>query len=178
MRRVLLSPRWLAGHVVVAACVLAFCWLGWWQWERAQQVGGSAQNLGYALQWPLFAAFALFAWTKTIRLELDRSSSASPEPARSEQAPPEQTPSRAEPADALSAGWRRERVSRPAEPSRTTPGRAGRGSSGLGGALPTGHADHALPAGPVRAMPVGPEDEELAAYNRYLAELDREDRRG
>lgn len=43
--------------------------LGWWQWSRWESNSGSFQNLGYALQWPLFAGFCIFAYRKFIRLE-------------------------------------------------------------------------------------------------------------
>nr|WP_246300596.1 hypothetical protein [Actinopolyspora biskrensis] len=49
------------------AAVVAAGWLGWWQWERAHEAGGSFQNLGYALQWPLFGGFALFLWYQVVR---------------------------------------------------------------------------------------------------------------
>jgi len=53
--------------VIVAACgCLA---LGWWQWTRFQSVSGSFQNLGYALQWPLFAWFCVYAYRKFVRYE-------------------------------------------------------------------------------------------------------------
>ena len=53
--------------VTVAACgCLA---LGWWQWTRFQQGGGDFQNLGYALQWPLFAGFCVYAYRKFVRYE-------------------------------------------------------------------------------------------------------------
>ena len=80
MRRLLLSPRWLAGHVAVVACFVGFLALGWWQWERAHAADGGAQNFGYALQWPLFAAFAVFGWWRVLRLELAKSAPAAPEP--------------------------------------------------------------------------------------------------
>jgi hypothetical protein len=71
VRRLLLSPRWLAGHLLVAILFAGCLWLGWWQWGRARS-GGGFQNLGYALQWPLFAAFFIFGWIRIIRLELSR----------------------------------------------------------------------------------------------------------
>ena len=43
--------------------------LGWWQWSRFQQAGGDVQNLGYALQWPLFAGFCVYAYYKFVRYE-------------------------------------------------------------------------------------------------------------
>lgn len=53
--------------VIIAACgCLA---LGWWQWTRFQSVSGSFQNLGYALQWPLFAWFCVYAYRKFVRYE-------------------------------------------------------------------------------------------------------------
>lgn len=43
--------------------------LGWWQWTRWESNSGSFQNLGYALQWPMFAAFCIYAYRKLIRYE-------------------------------------------------------------------------------------------------------------
>jgi DNA-binding transcriptional regulator of glucitol operon len=43
--------------------------LGWWQWTRFQSTSGSFQNLGYALQWPLFAGFCVYAYRKFVRYE-------------------------------------------------------------------------------------------------------------
>jgi DNA-binding transcriptional regulator of glucitol operon len=57
----------LIALVIVAACgCLA---LGWWQWTRFQSVSGTFQNLGYALQWPLFAWFCIYAYRKFVRYE-------------------------------------------------------------------------------------------------------------
>ncbi len=53
--------------VIVAACgCLA---LGYWQWERFESSSGTGQNLGYAFQWPLFAAFVVFAYRRFVQLE-------------------------------------------------------------------------------------------------------------
>lgn len=43
--------------------------LAWWQWTRFESNSGSFQNLGYALQWPLFAGFCVYAYYKFVRLE-------------------------------------------------------------------------------------------------------------
>lgn len=67
MRHVLLSPRWVLGHVLVLALFVACLWLGWWQWTRAESPTGTAQNFGYALQWPVFAGFGLFFWIRVVR---------------------------------------------------------------------------------------------------------------
>ncbi|OBK43066.1 hypothetical protein A5657_06295 [Mycobacterium kubicae] len=53
--------------MIIAACgCLA---LGWWQWTRFQSTSGSYQNLGYALQWPLFAWFCIYAYRNFVRYE-------------------------------------------------------------------------------------------------------------
>jgi DNA-binding transcriptional regulator of glucitol operon len=54
--------------VIVAACgCLA---LGWWQWTRFESNSGTFQNLGYALQWPFFAGFCVYAYRKFVRYEV------------------------------------------------------------------------------------------------------------
>lgn len=66
----------LIALVIVAACgCLA---LGWWQWTRFESTSGTFQNLGYALQWPMFAGFCVYAYRTFVRLE-----EAPPEPAAS-----------------------------------------------------------------------------------------------
>lgn len=57
----------LIALVIVAA--LGCLGLAWWQWERYESASGTGQNLGYALQWPLFAGFAVFAYFRYVRLE-------------------------------------------------------------------------------------------------------------
>jgi DNA-binding transcriptional regulator of glucitol operon len=52
--------------IVAAAGCLA---LAWWQWTRFESASGSFQNLGYALQWPLFAGFCVYAYYKFVRYE-------------------------------------------------------------------------------------------------------------
>src|SRR4051794_20970133 len=46
--------------------------LGLWQWHRAESPTGGLQNYAYAFQWPLFAAFTLVVWIKTLIEELRR----------------------------------------------------------------------------------------------------------
>ena len=50
--------------------------LGWWQWSRFESSSGTFQNLGYALQWPMFAGFCVYAYRKFLHYE-----DAPPEPA-------------------------------------------------------------------------------------------------
>ena len=62
-------PRRLAlilGVIVAASGCLA---LGWWQWTRFESNSGTFQNLGYAVQWPMFAGFCVYAYRKFIHYE-------------------------------------------------------------------------------------------------------------
>jgi DNA-binding transcriptional regulator of glucitol operon len=43
--------------------------LAWWQWTRYESTSGTFLNLGYALQWPMFAGFCVYAYFKFVRLE-------------------------------------------------------------------------------------------------------------
>ena len=61
---------------LVAVAALGCLALGWWQWTRFESAGGTAQNLGYALQWPLFAGFVVYAYRRFVQLE-----QAGPQPA-------------------------------------------------------------------------------------------------
>lgn len=68
-------PALIALVCVVALGCLA---LAWWQWERFESSSGTGQNLGYALQWPLFAGFAVFAYVRFVRLEREAEAPAQP----------------------------------------------------------------------------------------------------
>ncbi|MCX7445711.1 hypothetical protein OS125_10750 [Corynebacterium sp. P7003] len=50
--------------LLLAVAVLATLLLAWWQWTRFQSGSGSFQNLGYALQWPTFGIFFIYAYRK------------------------------------------------------------------------------------------------------------------
>ncbi|HVW81340.1 MAG TPA: transcriptional regulator [Mycobacteriales bacterium] len=78
MRRILLSPKWWLGHVLVLIAVLVMLRLGLWQWHRSQSGSGGIQNYAYAFQWPCFAVFAIVLWVKTIRLELHKEEGVEP----------------------------------------------------------------------------------------------------
>ena len=60
--------------------VVAFLWLGWWQLGRAR--AGNLLSFGYAIEWPVFAAFVIFVWTREIRLERHGGSPPPPKPTR------------------------------------------------------------------------------------------------
>jgi DNA-binding transcriptional regulator of glucitol operon len=64
--RRLLAPRWLAWHALTLVVTVVFLRLGLWQWQLAVRTG-SLQNMGYALQWPAFALFALAVWWRVSR---------------------------------------------------------------------------------------------------------------
>lgn len=116
--------------VLVAGFAVVCLRLGWWQWQRFQQPGGSAQNLGYTLQWPTFALFAFFMWWRLAKLEARR---------------------------------RAERATAPAEPDPRPE--------------PTAEPTRPAAARPANsADPADPEDE-LAAYNHYLAQLHAKEQR-
>ncbi len=56
---------------IVALCVLSLVvcvGLAWWQWQRFESGGGTWQNLGYVLQWPLFGLFPAFMFWRLRKL--------------------------------------------------------------------------------------------------------------
>ena len=113
-----LTPRWLGLHALLLVSLGVLGAIGAWQLDKARGAG-DWQNYGYAVQWWLFAGFAVFLWAKLVLDELD----------------PGRVESRREERD-------------------------------------QGHVVQ-----PQAAAPVEGEDDELAAYNRHLAELARRARR-
>nr|WP_228047044.1 hypothetical protein [Saccharopolyspora sp. HNM0983] len=65
-----MTTRWLLLHVLFLVATIATGFFTVWQWDRAHEAGGSFQNLGYALQWPLFGAFTIFLWIRMIRMDM------------------------------------------------------------------------------------------------------------
>lgn len=70
MARLVLSPRWIAWHLLTLGAMVSCVLLSMWQWHRAGSAMGSALNVGYGLQWPLFAVFFGFMWWRFLRLEI------------------------------------------------------------------------------------------------------------
>ncbi len=66
--RFLFAPRWLGWHAFTVAAVIGMLWLGDWQFHRAE--AGNALSWAYTFEWPIFAAFGLVFWAKTILDEL------------------------------------------------------------------------------------------------------------
>lgn len=62
-----------AWHIVLLiAAVITCCLLAYWQWQRYQSGTGTFQNLGYALQWPFFGAFFVYAYRTGLKMENDK----------------------------------------------------------------------------------------------------------
>ncbi|WP_039822885.1 hypothetical protein [Nocardia testacea] len=150
-RRTVHRPALVLLVVVLALVALA---LGWWQWERFSSASGTAQNLGYALQWPLFAGFALFAYFRFVRLE-------------TETAGTEASGAIAEPGTDTPAGT----PDTGSDPANTRTGLF-TGRRGTPAAAP-----REIPAGflPERPRAARDDDPVLAEYNSYLARLNAVD---
>ncbi|GAB3946885.1 hypothetical protein [Corynebacterium tapiri] len=70
-----------AWHIVfLAIAVASTIALAWWQWTRFQSGSGSFQNLGYALQWPLFGAFFVYAYRMGMKYEREAAEAAEDNP--------------------------------------------------------------------------------------------------
>ena len=130
MWRFVRARRWWVGHLLVGTFCVVFVLLGRWQWDRALLPTGGWQNLGYAVQWPMFAVALVAAWGRFLWLEQQRPR---------EQRPREQ-------------GRRREQHRR----------------------IPEAAPPPRLAYPPIRE---DDPDDELAAYNAYLARLAEQDRR-
>jgi DNA-binding transcriptional regulator of glucitol operon len=78
VRRLVLSPRWIVWHVLTLGAMAACGWLAAWQWQRAGSAMGSALNVGYGLQWPLFAVFFGVMWWRMLRMEAAKLDEAAP----------------------------------------------------------------------------------------------------
>ncbi|PXY30642.1 hypothetical protein [Prauserella flavalba] len=128
------TARRLAIVGVSVLSLIICCGLAWWQWERYSSAGGTFQNLGYVLQWPLFGLFPAFMF------------------------------------------WRIRRLNRQAREAEQHG--ASEGHTPSSGRVEWGRRPADVPAprpAARQAPPADDEDEELAAYNRYLAELNARD---
>jgi hypothetical protein len=59
-----ITPRWLAWHACAVLAAWGMLWLGDWQFHRAE--GGNALSWAYTFEWPIFTAFGVIFWAKTI----------------------------------------------------------------------------------------------------------------
>ena len=85
MQQLILSPRWILWHLLTLGAMVTCGWLAAWQWQRAGSAMGSALNVGYGLQWPVFAIFFGVMWWRLLRMEAAKLTTAAevetPEPA-------------------------------------------------------------------------------------------------
>lgn len=62
-----------AWHILLLiAAVITTLLLARWQWHRYQSGTGTFQNLGYALQWPFFGAFFVYAYRMGLKMENEK----------------------------------------------------------------------------------------------------------
>lgn len=115
--------------VLVGVGALVCLAMAWWQWDTYESSGGTAQNLGYALQWPAFAFALVWAYRRFVVFEKN----------------PDEARTSVDEITEIPAGILPER---PQVPS----------------------------ASSFAAAPTGEAEDSLREYNRYLSELDLEDR--
>jgi DNA-binding transcriptional regulator of glucitol operon len=70
VRQLILSPRWIFWHVLTLGAMATCGFLAAWQWQRAGSSMGSALNVGYGLQWPVFAVFFGYMWWRFLRMAI------------------------------------------------------------------------------------------------------------
>jgi DNA-binding transcriptional regulator of glucitol operon len=95
VRQLILSPRWILWHLLTLGAVATCLWLAAWQWQRAGSAMGSALNIGYGLQWPLFAVFFAIMWWRFLRMEIVQLRSTEPAEPRPEKSTRQPEPVRA-----------------------------------------------------------------------------------
>ena len=62
-----------AWHVILlVAAVAVSILLASWQWSRYTSGTGSLQNLGYALQWPMFGLFFVYIYRAGMKMENEK----------------------------------------------------------------------------------------------------------
>ncbi len=81
MLRLALSPKWMVWNVLTLGAMVTCGLLAAWQWSRAGSALGSALNVGYGLQWPVFAVFFGVMWWRMLRMEAARAAEERPDDA-------------------------------------------------------------------------------------------------
>jgi DNA-binding transcriptional regulator of glucitol operon len=79
--RLVVSPRWIMWHLLTLGAMVTCGFLAAWQWGRAGSALGSAVNVGYGLQWPVFALFFAWIWWRMLRIEIGKLPEPAPVPA-------------------------------------------------------------------------------------------------
>ncbi|MER5670675.1 hypothetical protein [Pseudonocardia alni] len=167
--RLLLSPRWMVWHVLTLGAMVACTWLAIWQWGRAGSAMGSALNVGYGLQWPLFAVFFGVMWWRFLSMEIADLRAAGADG-------PDETAGAPSAAEAPVAGTAPSAAPTPATVSATKA--ASKAAAASASTPATEPAVPAPPAGPspftsrpANAAPPRSTDPQLRAYNEELARL-------
>ena len=83
--RKLLTPKWLACHVLVWVTVAAFMALAWWQAGRALE--GNTLSWAYTFEWPLFAVFLIYLWVREMRMAAGKDAPGEKVPAQARRGP-------------------------------------------------------------------------------------------
>jgi hypothetical protein len=152
-RRIWLAPRAVAMHVTLLIVLPAFGGLFWWQIQRVRQ--GNTLSWAYVFEWPFFAAYAVYMWWRLVH----------------DQA----TPAGAPTVRPATGGGGMAAVDGQAVDSTAVSGTPPRTEVATGS--PVGGVAGREPVAGAAASAAGGVDDEMAAYNRYLAELDASGRR-
>jgi hypothetical protein len=160
------TARCLALHATLLVVLPAFAFLTAWQLGRA--LGGNTLSWAYTFEWPLFAGYAIYVWWQLVQ---DSANPASRGSGRGDAGQP--TDGSRDGAVGAGEGDGSMGVGGRAKPSYLEPGWAlsgGRERNVAIAAATAVDADHG-----VRGERFAPQTEQeaaqLAAYNRYLAEL-------
>jgi hypothetical protein len=143
-------------HVLTLGAMATCGLLSAWQWHRAGSAMGSALNVGYGLQWPVFAVFFGVMWWRMLRMEAAQLLEGEADVAAGPSAPAAggTTP--------VVAGQARSAEPRSGDPRSADP-------------RPPAASDGPSPFGPrpasVLPRVTAEDDRELAEYNQMLAQL-------
>ena len=158
--------RCIGMHLTLAVLLPAFTALTIWQYDRA--TSGNTLSWAYTFEWPLFGGYAIYVWWQLIhddpterKAALEASGDAT---ASGDGGDGDPGPVRVRPEDV--PGW----ALGEARGRRAAGGAAG-GGPGAGVAAPAGVAVDEIRDGTVDDADPADADPQLAAYNRYLAEL-------
>ncbi|WFG46677.1 hypothetical protein PaSha_10265 [Pseudonocardia alni] len=169
MMRLLLSPRWMVWHVLTLGAMVACTWLAVWQWGRAGSAMGSALNVGYGLQWPLFAVFFGVMWWRFLSMEIADLKAAGAAGPGGTAGTPDRAPSAAE-APVAGSGTPVAGTVPSAAPA-SEPAAASASTSTPEPAVPAPAGPSPFTSRPANAAPPRSTDPQLRAYNEELARL-------
>jgi hypothetical protein len=169
----------MALHTTVVLVVPAFLALFWWQVQRVRE--GNTLSWAYVFEWPFFTGYAVYLWWKLVHDQPGMAASTGAPGARgttgvsSAPSAPGAPCAPGAPGAPLAG-----EVAHGGQGGDDVAGSAAHGACSPAGVTDSTHALGAAAAG--RATPTADAsrdepDDELAAYNRYLAELNASGRR-